>query len=200
MNFELPASLANEPEISDADLMAALQRGDTTALEYLYRKYQNLLKAVIFRVTHDHAAADDVMQECLVELWKSGSHYSREKGEPLAWLTTMCKRRAIDYVRRTTAYNKACDRLETQVRYLPFEAHEDHACESSDVANLLEKKLSHLPEKQREAVYLAFVEGMSQREVARATKTPLGTVKTRIELGLKKLRTSLASAGDLQTA
>ena len=186
-------------EISDRDLMTALQHGDATALEFLYRRYRELFRAVILRIVHDHATAEDVLQECLVEIWRSSSHFCSAKGEPLGWLVTLCKRRAIDNLRRNTAYCNARNRLEVEVSSKPTEFGAGQDCENADIAQLVRQHLGQLPEAQRQAVVLAFMEGMSQREVAKATHTPLGTVKTRLELGLQKLRVAFRVNGAMHS-
>lgn len=190
--LDLPASAHEQSasSVSDKDLMCALQNGDATALEFLYHRYRDLFRAVIVRIVRDHAMAEDVLQDCLVEIWRSSRHFTATKGEPLAWLVTLCKRRAIDQVRRGKSYSNACERLEAEVRMHPQVIDEAHECENADMAQILREHLSQLPENQRVVVCLAFMEGMSQREVAKATHTPLGTVKTRLELGLRKLRTA----------
>jgi len=194
----VPAS-CESTEVSDNELMAGIQKGDAAALETLYQRYQDLFKSVIVRIVHDHAAAEDILQECLVEVWRSAHHFCATKGQPLAWLVTLCKRRAIDYIRRSTAYCSAKDRLENQMRTMPAVVEDNHDCENSDLGRVLRKHLDQLPEYQRQVVCLAFIEGMSQREVAKATQTPLGTVKTRLELGLKKLRTAFRTQSSMHS-
>ncbi len=174
---------------SDEDLMSAIQERDERALETLLNRYRGLLKSVILRIVHSHASADDVFQDCLVELWNQAGHYSAAKGKPLGWMVTLAKRRAIDCVRRQISYCGAKDRLEVETRNYTFTRDSD--CEDADMASVIQQHIERLPESQQEVIRLAFLDGMSQREVARATNTPLGTVKTRIELGLSKLRSAL---------
>jgi RNA polymerase sigma-70 factor, ECF subfamily len=177
-------------QMQDEDLMCAIQSRDPLALTTLLQRYRSLLQSVILRIVHDHAAADDVMQESFVEIWRRADHYSPAKGRPLGWMVTLAKRRAIDQLRRHMAYSIARDRMEKEAEVFAANRVQDEAsaCERADMGALLRQQLSRLPEPQQEVICLAFLKGMSQREVARATHTPLGTVKTRMELGLKKLR------------
>lgn len=168
--------------------MQRIQDRNPQALDELFRRYRDLLRSVVLRIVHDNAATDDVLQECMLEVWNHAGSYVSEKGEPLSWIVTMTKRRAIDHLRRVMAYSQACDRLETATRMVPVVQDAATDCEQADMGRVLREHLSQLPEAQQQVIHLAFLEGMSQREVARATQIPLGTVKTRLELGLKKLR------------
>ncbi|WP_395735957.1 RNA polymerase sigma factor [Prosthecobacter sp.] len=173
----------------DEDLMAAIQQRDASALETLMQRYRRLLKSAIMRTVNDDSAAEDVLQECFFELWRQADHYSPAKGRPLAWIMTLGKRRAIDHLRRSMAYCRAKDRMEDAIHHSASFTQDSAAdCEQADMGRVLGEHLTLLPEAQQQVIVLAFLQGMSQREVAEATHTPLGTVKTRMELGLKKLR------------
>jgi len=174
---------------TDEALMSAIQDRDAGALQVLVQRYRKLLKSAIMRTVNDDAAAEDVLQECLLDLWRHTDHYSATKGRPLAWLMTLCRRRAIDHLRRSMAYSRARDRMEDEMKQTSgFSQNTASDCEQADIGRVLGQHLSLLPEAQQEVIRLAFLKGMTQREVASATHTPLGTVKTRMELGLKKLR------------
>lgn len=174
---------------TDEALMSAIQDRDANALQVLVQRYRKLLKSAIMRTVNDDAAAEDVLQECLLDLWRHTDHYSATKGRPLAWLMTLCRRRAIDHLRRSMAYSRARDRMEDEMKQTTgFDQNTTSDCEQADIGRVLGQHLSLLPPAQQEVIRLAFLKGMTQREVASATHTPLGTVKTRMELGLKKLR------------
>lgn len=174
---------------TDEALMSAIQDRDADALQVLVQRYRKLLKSAIMRTVNDDAAAEDVLQECLLDLWRHTDHYSATKGKPLAWLMTLCRRRAIDHLRRSMAYSRARDRMEDEMKQTSgFSQNTASDCEQADIGRVLGQHLSLLPPAQQEVIRLAFLSGMTQREVASATHTPLGTVKTRMELGLKKLR------------
>ena len=188
-SLSLPGNELTAQLPPDEDLMAAIQQRDAAALETLMQRYRRLLKSAIQRTVTDDAGAEDVLQECFLELWRQAHHYSPAKGRPLAWLMTLTKRRAIDYLRRSMAYCRAKDRMESAI-VLAESCTPDSAseCEKADMGRVLGQHLTLLPQAQKQVIELAFLQGMSQREVAEATHTPLGTVKTRMELGLKKLR------------
>ncbi len=180
--------------------MASIQQRDARALETLMQRYRRLLKSAIMRTVNDDASAEDVVQECFLELWKQADHYSPTKGRPLAWIMTLGKRRAIDYMRRTMAYCRAKDRMEVSLHQTEtFTQNSAADCEQADMGRVISEHLTLLPEAQKEVIELAFLKGMSQREVAQATHTPLGTVKTRMELGLKKLRQTFRTRSAIHT-
>ena len=165
------------------------------ALEELYDRYGAILKAVVLRVVHDETEADDLLQEVLLQVWARAENYSPEKGKPLGWLVTLARRRAIDRLRQRRAYQRATDRYEVECKQIKGEPQTDHSVERDiergDLRELLDGLMIALPAGQREAITLAFFKGMSQREIANGTGVPLGTVKTRIELGLRKLTAAI---------
>ena len=177
--------------------MCAIQMHDPLAMDTLFQRYRTLLKSLILRIVPDSGAVDDVLQECILEIWNHADHFSAEKGRPLGWIVTLTKRRSIDYLRRSQAYNNAKDRLENETRLHSFTQNAAADCEQADICRVLRQHLGRLPAHQQRVIHLAFLEGMSQREVAQATHTPLGTVKTRLELGLKKLRSSFRSQNEM---
>lgn len=178
-------------EPTDDALMAGIQQADTMALKTFFQRHRKIMKAMILRTVHDDATADDVLQDCLLNLWNQARSYSPEKGKPLAWVITLCRRRAIDTLRRQMAYCHAKERMQLALPQQEFDEHSAVESENVDMAQVLEQHLGLLPPSQQEVIRLAFLKGMSQREVSKSTHTPLGTVKTRIELGLKKLRQTL---------
>ena len=181
--------------LHDEVLMQLIQHKDSQALDLLFQRYRILLKSVVLRVVHDHASADDVVQECMMEIWQHADHYSPDKGKALGWIVTLSKRRAIDHLRRRQAYSHARERMQDETLTQHYGSQEDAAaeCERSDLGHVLVQHLSRLPVHQQQVIRLGFLKGMSQREIALSTQTPLGTVKTRMELGLKKLRTAFRS-------
>lgn len=186
---QAPAFSPETPQPPDEALMAAIQRRDTSALETLIERHRRMLKSAIMRTVTDESGADDVLQECFLCLWRQAHHYSPDKGRALAWLTTLCKRRAIDHVRRSMAYCRAVGRMEEEVQQTEsYSQGRADECAQADLGRVLGEHLTLLPVAQKKVIELAFLQGMSQREVAHTMQTPLGTVKTRMELGLKRLR------------
>lgn len=179
---------------SDESLMSKIADREQSAVAALYERHGKTLKKVIYQVLQDEAEADDVLQESILQIWREAKSYSAALGKPLGWLVTIARRRAIDRVRRRAAYCRAKDRFETYVETEPRSwlqscTMEDNA--GSDIRQFLEREMKRLPDFQREALKLSFFNGLSHREIAAHTRTPLGTVKTRLELGLRKLSSSV---------
>src|ERR1035437_2685331 len=175
---------------TDLELMLAIQAEDPEALSVLYDRYNGILKALILRVIHNDAEADDLLQEIFMEIWNQAKNFSAQKGKPLGWMVTLARRRAIDGLRKKQAYARAEERLQSETEQQP-DAWVHNATEAEismgDTRNHIRQVMDSLPPAQQQAVELAFFRGMSQREIAANTNPPLGTVKTRLELGLKKI-------------
>ena len=183
-----PALEAGAP--TDLELMHGIQAEDPEALSKLYDRYNGILKALILRVIHNETEADDLLQEIFMEIWNQAKNFSADKGKPLGWMVTLARRRAIDGLRKKQAYARAEERLQMQTEQQPDAWVHNATAEEiafSDTRLLVRRVIERLPVAQQEAVELAFFRGMSQREIAAKTNTPLGTVKTRLELGLKKI-------------
>ena len=184
---------------SDLELMQAIQREDPDALSQLYDRYNGILKALILRVIHNEAEAEDLLQEIFMEIWNQAKNFSAQKGKPLGWMVTLARRRAIDGLRKKQAYARAGERLQNETEQQP-DAWVNNATQDeinfSDTRVLVREVINTLPAPQQQAIELAFFRGMSQREIAANTNTPLGTVKTRLELGLKKIYEGLKELRD----
>ncbi|MCX6968047.1 MAG: sigma-70 family RNA polymerase sigma factor [Verrucomicrobia bacterium] len=197
-----PSRRTTEYEENDEVLMTRVAQGDSKALEGLFDRHAGVIKSVIFKIIHNEAEAEDVLMEVFFEAWNNATKYSAEKGKALGWLVTMARRRGIDRLRKRQSYSRATDRLQVEVEHDP-EAwisgrDPDGDTERADVRAFIRARMMELPPFQREAIEYAFFKGMSQREIAAHTGIPLGTIKTRIELGLKKLSVSLeVLAGEL---
>jgi RNA polymerase sigma-70 factor (ECF subfamily) len=181
-------------DASDETLMRAITDRRQLALRELYQRYGKTVKAVVVRVVHEEAEADDVLQEIFLQIWKEAENYSPQAGRPLGWVVTLARRRAIDSLRRRQAYSRAKERFESQLDHHPESWSRNRIAEDlvqSDLRRFLARQMNLLPPFQREVIKLSFFEGRSHREIATLTGTPLGTVKTRLELGLRKLVNSV---------
>lgn len=180
---------------SDEQLMLLIQQGDEAALATLYRRHTAILRTVIARVVHIDADVDDLIQELFLEAWKRAQTYDETKGKVLGWLITMARRRAIDRVRRRQAYARAEERLRLQTDPNAVHDHVEEDATASERTAMLREALATIPDAQREALQMAFYQGLSQRQIAAKTGVPLGTIKTRLELAVRKLRVTLSSLG-----
>ena len=179
---------------SDESLMRLIVDREESGLGSLMQRHRKMLKKIIYQVVQDEAETDDVLQESILQVWREAKSYSAALGRPLGWLVTIARRRAIDRVRRRAAYARATTRFEVYARTEPRSWLRSWTSENNsgtDIRHFLEREIERLPDFQREAVRLAFFDGLSHREIAAHTRAPLGTVKTRLELGLRKLASSV---------
>src|SRR6266480_4468264 len=186
----------DQPRVASAPdevLMRRISRRRHDALAELYGRHSKRLRAAIDGVVHEEGEADDVLQEIFIQVWEEAARYSPKAGKPLGWMVTIARRRAIDGLRRRQAYSRVRERYQKRVIQQepnsPREA--DDVFVLNDLRHFLKQCMRVLPRLQREALELAFFKGLSHREIAAATHAPLGTVKTRLELGLQKLTHTL---------
>lgn len=177
--------------------MAGIQARDGASLATLSHRYCGLLRTIIGGVLRSAIDVDDVLQDVTLEIWNRAHTFRSERGNVQAFIVTLARRRAIDRIRRLCTHSRAVDRHRTWVETQAPIFHEaaDSAAHAGDLAIILQRLLGELPPPQRQALELTFYRGMSQREIARSTGFPLCTVKTRIELGLRKIRSAVAKIG-----
>lgn len=196
MRPQLFAEAAATLDASDEDLMFGIQEQDPEALSALFDRYCNVLKALVMRIIHNEAEAEDLLMEAYMEIWHHAPNYSPEKGRPLGWLVTLTRRRAIDRLRKRQCYRRAEERFQHETESQPdtwVKNCVDLEIERHDLCEVLSRIIASLPPAQQQAIELAFYKGMSQREIAAHTKIPLGTIKTRLQLGLKKIADGIKS-------
>lgn len=189
--FDSLTQLQNpQPSISDESLMYAVRDENSEALTELYRRHHLTIRAVIARVLHNEQSVEDLLQEVFMEIWKLASRYSAEKGKALGWMITLARRRAIDRLRREQAYFRVEEKYQKATEQQPdawTQYNGSDEVEFSDLKRMLLAIVKGLPDPQRTAVEMAFFEGLSQREISLRTQVPLGTIKTRLELALRKI-------------
>jgi RNA polymerase sigma-70 factor (ECF subfamily) len=179
---------------SDEELMEGVRQHDPEALSQLYDRYSGILKALAMRIVHNEAESEDLLQEIYMDIWNHSQNYVQERGKALGWMVTLTRRRSIDRLRKRLSYARVEERLQRETEQQPgaWNHHSaDDDLEASDMRAVLIKIMERLPLAQREAIDLAYFKGMSQREIAAHTGIPLGTIKTRLELGLKKISDGL---------
>lgn len=190
-----PAAPAAEP--TDEQLMARIQARDDAAIAVLYRRHTPLLRTVISHVLNNDCDVDDQLQEVFLEVWRQATHYDEAKGKALGWIVTLARRRAIDKLRKKQTYFRAQERLREEPEPAPHPGADQHAA-ATDTAQIFSRVIATLPPAQREALEYAFYRGLSHREIAAHTGIPLGTIKTRLELALRKVRTAIVALGGMR--
>ena len=177
------------PERGDAlaELLQLSARGDVAAFEKIYDATAGAVLGLAIRVLRNHALAEEVAQDVMVDVWRSAARYAPMRGSAKSWIMTIAHRRAVDRVRSEQATTDREIRAASAQRATPFD----------EVAESVETHLEHeqarrcldtLTDVQREAVRLAYYDGYTYREVAELLETPLGTIKTRLRDGLIRLR------------
>lgn len=177
---------------SDYALVQAVAEGDGDALGELYDRFSPLLLALGRRILGDAEEAEDVVQETFVHLWRRATRYDPQKSSVSTFLVLVTRSRAIDRLRT----RQVIDRTLGQVGLEPSATFDTSGDGVSRVLNLerrerVRQELATLPDEQRQVLDLAFFDGLTQREIAERTGIPLGTVKTRTLLAMRKLRTVL---------
>jgi RNA polymerase sigma factor (sigma-70 family) len=177
--------------LSDEALLALASRSDDAALGELYDRYGRVAYGLALRILRDRALAEDAVQEAFLAVWRSAGSFLAEQGKPSTWILTLVHRRAVDLVRR-----------EERRRAEPFDELVQPTGEATDEEawlraqrQVVQEALRKLPPEQREALELAYYGGFTQSELAERLGQPLGTIKSRMFTGLKRLRELLAESG-----
>jgi RNA polymerase sigma-70 factor (ECF subfamily) len=162
------------------------------ALATLYDRYATVLYSLAFKILNRSEAAQDVVQETFLTAWRKAEMYNQKRGNVATWLIVLCRNLAIDQYRAKMRLASRRVELEAAVEYL-ISAEDDPsvAATMAEDGRRLQEALQNLPPEQRQAIEMAYFQGMSQAEIATATQTPLGTVKTRTRQAMMKLRESL---------
>ena len=177
---------------ADAELLRRSVGGDSAAFSVLVDRHQATAYAAARRILGPSPAAEDVVQEALLQLWRSGSQFSPQRGSLRAWLLVLVRSRAIDLVRRESVRAAATQRAQAMYVEDPVVVREE--AERRDDARQLKASIVNLPTEQAQVLGLQFVAGRSQSEIASALDIPLGTIKGRTRLALAKLRRELSGA------
>jgi len=180
----------------DAALVALVAQRDGAALEVIYNRYSRACYALSRRIVNDDKLAQDVVQNVFMALWGGAGRYDADRGGFSTWLLAMTHHKAVDLVRREENLRKrrtTADALEGRESDQP-QVHEQ--AWSAMRGERVRTALQTLPPAQREALSLAYFGGYTQREIAGLTGTPLGTVKTRMLTGMRRLRDQLGGLND----
>ena len=177
----------------DRALIARIESRDADALALLYDRHSARLFGLAKRIVGETGEAEEVLQEVFLYVWKAAETYDPSRGPVLAWLLVATRSRSIDRVRsRRPAGTGTARSLEEAPEAASREDVEADAA-TREWEDQCRAAIAELPADQRRALELAYFEGLTQQEIADATSTPLGTVKTRVRLGLMKLRERVAT-------
>ena len=175
------------PTDTDRSLVARTAQGDMDAYAELYRRYLSVVRAFARRRTGDLDRADELTQEIFLDAWKSAGRYNPKVAPVAAWIRTITVRRAVDWTRRAAVRPPLAQH---QGREVFEDAKDSQLIDRLDFADALRE----LPEAQRETLALAFYSDLTYPEIAARTNTPLGTVKSRALLGMRRLASTTVAA------
>ena len=179
----------------DAALIYQVAQGDQNALARLYDRYSGLLLALARRILNDSSDAEEVLQEVFLQVWNQAGRYDRVRSSVSTWLVLIARSRAIDRLRSRQVVDRTLIALQQENRGLHASHEGNRSVLMDQRRERLRREMSELPAEQRQVLELAFYGGLTQSEIASSTDIPLGTVKTRTLLAMKKLRKALQ--GDL---
>jgi len=192
-----PARPPPEGDPRDADLVRRIRAGDREAVTELYDRFRRPAFALARRILADDELAEDVLQDVFLSVWRDPGAFDRGRGSFTAWLLAAVHHKAVDVVRREESQRRRLARAATELDLAAPTATVDVEDEAASrvVADEVRTALGLLPDAQREALTLAYYGGYTQREVAALTGAPLGTVKTRMLAGMRRLREELRDTG-----
>lgn len=181
---------AEPSQVPDNDLLRAIARGDEVALAACYDRYRVILFSQVLRILNDRQEAEDCLQEVFLQVWRRARDFDESRGRAFTWLVTIARSRALDRLRASGSRL----RLATEAAQMPHEEVGDAAKDAAlaEEGAVVREALAELPEEQRNALLLAYFEGLTQTEIAARLGDPLGTVKTRMRSGMIKLRELLS--------
>jgi RNA polymerase sigma-70 factor (ECF subfamily) len=180
--------------MSDQILLCRIASGDTHAFVQFYDRHAPRLLGALMKWLGHRGDAEDVLQEIFLQVWCRASQYNASRSPAEVWLFVIARSRALDYLRRLPPGRLPSMTLEEVTRG-------DALCilESREAIQQVRKALAMLPEEQRSAITLAFYEGMTYDQVARLQAIPLGTAKTRIRTGMKRMRELLRDSAEVKS-
>lgn len=181
----------------DAGLVHRIATGDEPALGILYDRWSPLLSSLAFSILRNAEDVEEVLEATFWQAWRQAGRYSGERGTVSTWLTMMLRSRALDRLRarrrsREDAWDGVTEPSGENAPDIGQSAEPLQAALATERSELVRRALDDLPAEQRQVVEMAYFAGLSQTEIAEATGSPLGTVKTRARLALQKLRDALS--------
>jgi RNA polymerase sigma factor (sigma-70 family) len=185
------------PQASDEDLLSAIAGGAVWAMEPLYQRYNRLLYSLAYTMVTDHQVAQNLTQETFLAVWRRASAYAPQAGAVRSWLLSILRHRTIDYLRalrrRSSLQEVRWEQVEEEEQPLLPDTWDE--AWRSILRSQVRIALAQIPLEQRRVIALAYFQGWTQPEIAQEYGIPLGTVKTRMRLGLLHLKQVLDQMG-----
>jgi len=183
-------SLKNSHQEDDRTLIEQIGTGDRKAFSILYDRYKTLVFSLAIKIAGSHETAEDITLDVFTQIWKNADKYHPEKGTLKGWIASIARYRSIDTLRRHKVRSDInCPQWsDIQLETLPSNDNTGEALELAETRHKVSKAIAKLPEDQQEVLAMAYFKGYTHRQIAEVLNEPLGTIKTRIRLGIQKLR------------
>jgi RNA polymerase sigma-70 factor, ECF subfamily len=183
--------------LADEDLMQLVRENDSAAFAVVYERHANAAFSLAFRMCGKRGAAEDVVQEAFLSLWRSATRYDRTRGSVRTWVLGIVHNRAIDALRRSVVRDRGQISDEGMEERLEAPERTDQEVSRRDEAREIRAVVEGLPAEQSRVIELAYYGGFTHSEIATMLDAPIGTIKGRMRLGLEKMRTQLGATGVL---
>ncbi|MGA9982296.1 MAG: sigma-70 family RNA polymerase sigma factor [Acidobacteriaceae bacterium] len=174
--------------VPDSALVERIMAGEEDALSALYDRYAGMLFAMLVRILKDTSAAEEVLQDLFLQLWRGASRFDAGRGSLPAWLLVIGRNRALSRLRRPERREILEDPEEFSLESVPSAGDLEDDAARTQLMQRLRGAMATLPPEQKEALELAYFEGMTQTEIAARTGSPLGTVKSRVRAAMQSLK------------
>lgn len=181
----MTAPMASVP---DSALIEKMMTGDESALATLYDRYSAMLFGLLTRILQDRHAAEEVLQDLFMQLWRNANQFDSNRGSLPAWLMVIARNRAISRLRGARSRELLEENEGDYANTFASDQNIEDDASRAELARSVSAALNTLPAEQRQALELAYFEGMTQTEIAARTGCPLGTVKTRVRTAMQSLR------------
>lgn len=172
----------------DLALIERMMAGDETALSALYDRYSGMLFSMLVRILRDTSAAEEILQDLFLQLWRNPARFDASRGSLPAWLLVIGRNRAISRLRSRERREISEDSEGFSMDAVASPGNIEDEASRTQLMERLRTAMASLPREQREAVELAYFEGMTQTEIAERTGSPLGTVKSRVRAAMQSLK------------
>ncbi|WP_040667847.1 sigma-70 family RNA polymerase sigma factor [Nitrolancea hollandica] len=183
-------------QLTDEELVRRMDQGDIDALEVLYDRYSRAVYSFATRIVGDRLLAEEVLQEVFTRSWQQAGRFEFARGSYASWLLSITHNLAIDEIRKRQRRPQRADMVDVAAvlqGQADVAADVEEAAEASEMRERIRTAMEMLPEAQRVVIELAYFQGLTQREIAALLNEPLGTVKTRMRLGMQKLKEFLGT-------
>jgi RNA polymerase sigma-70 factor (ECF subfamily) len=182
-------ALYSQPQTDDLELVLGIARRESEAFAAFYDRHASRIFALLYRLLGERAEAEDALQDTFWQVWRQAGTHDSSRGTPMAWLVQIARSRGLDRLRqaRTRAQRDGGSVDDMQER-LPADQTTENDVIARESQQTIRRRLAALPADQQEVITLAYFDGLTHQEIAERLKIPLGTIKTRIRLGMRKLQ------------